>query len=156
MGTYSYDVSAESSAPPEVVFDILADGARWREWAGPTIRHSSTERDGTPSPQGVGAIKKLGSAPIFSREETVEYDRPRRYAYTIISGPPVRDYKAIVELTPHGAGTSIRWTASFDAKIPGTGALITRYFSRFIGALAQRLAKHAERVQDSGNRSTTS
>jgi uncharacterized protein YndB with AHSA1/START domain len=156
VGSYSYEVNAESSAPPEVVFAVLADGARWREWAGPMIRHSSTEREGTPAPDGVGAIKKLGGWPVFSREETVEYDPPRRYAYTILSGPPTKNYKAIVELTPHAGGTAIHWTASCEPKIPGTGRFVRRFFKATISGVAKRLAEHAAVVHASGKRSTTS
>jgi hypothetical protein len=156
VGSHSYEVNAESSAPPKVVFAVLADGSRWHEWAGPMIRHSSLEREGTPAPDGVGAIKKLGSWPVFSREETVEYEPPRWYAYTILSGQPVRNYKAVVELTPRGDGTAIHWTASFDPKIAGTAALVRRFFKATISGVAKRLAKHAEVVHASGKRSTTS
>jgi len=156
VGSHSYEVNAESSAPPDVVFAILADCSRWREWAGPMIRRSPLVREGTPAPDGVGAIKKLGSWPVFSREETVEYDPPRRYAYTILSGQPVRNYKAIVELTPQRGGTAIHWTASFDPKVPGSGPIVRRFFKTTITGVAKRLAKHAEVVHASGKRSTTS
>jgi hypothetical protein len=156
VSSYSYEVTAESTAPPEVVFAIVARGSGWRDWAGPMIRHSSLEREGTPAPDGVGAIKKLGAWPVFSREETVEYDPPRRYAYTILSGPPARNYKAVIELAPRGDGTAIHWTATFEPKIPGTGRLISRFFKATISGVAKRLAKRAEVVHASGNRSTTS
>jgi uncharacterized protein YndB with AHSA1/START domain len=156
MGSQSYEVSASSSAPPDVVFAVLADGAGWREWAGPLIRHSSWEREGTPAPGGVGAIRKVGSWPVYGREEIVEYEPPQRLAYTILSGQPVRNYVAVVEMTPQGAGTAIRWTASFDPKIPGTGSILRRLFTAIIGSLAKHLATQAGVVHASGKRSTTS
>jgi hypothetical protein len=156
MGKHSYDVGADSAAPPEVVFDVVADGARWRDWAGGFIRHSSLVKEGNPPPNGVGSIKKLGSPPVFSREETLEYDPPRRFGYRILGGPLVNNYKAQIELTPKGNGTSIRWSANWDPKLPGTGRLVERWFTSLIGGTAQRLAKHAERVHETGNRSTTS
>lgn len=144
MGAFSYEVTAQSRASPDTVFAILADGARWRDWAGALIRHSSWEREGTPPPGGVGAVRKLGSWPLYGREEIVEYEPPTRLAYTILSGQPIRNYRAIVQLAAQDGGTAIRWTATFDPKIPGTGKLLSRYFSAIIGGFANRLAKRAE------------
>jgi len=146
VGEFSYEVTAESKASPEAVFAVLADGSRWKEWAGAMIRHSSFEREGTPAPGGVGAIRRVGSWPLYGREEIVEYEPPTRLAYTILSGQPIRNYKAIVELAPRGGGTAIRWSATFDPKIPGTGRLFSRYFAALIGGFAKRLAERAERA----------
>ena len=156
MGSYAFEVNASSSAPPDVVFAVLADGARWREWAGPMIRHSSWDREGVPVPDGLGAIRKVGSWPVYGREEIVEYEPPHRLAYTILSGQPVRSYVAVVEMTPQGGGTAIRWTATFDPKIPGTGWILRRFFTAIIGGLAKHLAAQADVVHASGKRSTTS
>jgi carbon monoxide dehydrogenase subunit G len=93
----------------------------------------------------VGAIGQLGSPRIHSREEIVAYDPPRRLAYTILSGQPVRGYRADVDLTPDGDGTAIRWVGTFEPKVPGTGALVRWFFSAVIGATARRLAAEAAR-----------
>ena len=143
MSACSYTVTARSSAPPEVVFDVLADGARWKEWAGPLAPNSSWDREGTPEPGGVGAIRKLGAWPVFSREEIVEYDPPRHLAYTLLSGMPVKDYRADVELTADGAGTTITWSGHFNPRIPGTGPLFVAFFKRVVGGFAKRLAATA-------------
>src|SRR5215831_4397687 len=108
----AFKVEATSSAAPEAVFALLADGAGWSRWAGPLIRRSAWDREGRPPPGGVGAVRKLGAPPIYSREEIVEYDPPRHLAYTILSGQPVREYRADVRLRPDGAGTRIEWGAS--------------------------------------------
>ena len=139
----SYTVTARSAAPPDVVFDILADGARWSEWGGPLAPKSSWEREGADEPGGVGAIRKLGAWPVFSREEIVEHDRPRHLAYTLLSGMPVRDYRADVELTPDGSGTTITWSGRFEPRIPGTGVVFEAFFRRVVGGFAKRLAATA-------------
>ena len=77
MTEYSFAAEGDSTASPEAVFAVLADGTRWNEWAGWFVRESFWEREGTPAPGGVGAIKRLGGKPIYSREETVEYDPPK-------------------------------------------------------------------------------
>lgn len=146
MIEYSFSAEATSTASPEAVFAILADATGWKEWAGWFIRESFWEREGTPAPGGVGAIKRLGAKPVYSREETVEYDPPGRYAYRILSGQPVKAYRADVELTPADGGTHIRWTSRFQPSIPGTGALMRWYFGRIVAGLTRRLAAYADRT----------
>jgi uncharacterized protein YndB with AHSA1/START domain len=141
----SYEVSAVSDAPPDKVFALLADGAGWSRWAGPMVVRSWWEREGTPPPGGVGAIRALGLKRVGSREEIVAYDPPRHLAYTILSGLPVRDYRADVRLEPEGAGTRITWGGSFEPKLPGTGAAIRLFLVTTVGDFTRRLARHAAR-----------
>jgi uncharacterized protein YndB with AHSA1/START domain len=141
----SFEVVRRSPAAPEAVFAVLADGSRWSEWAGPLVRRSAWDREGAPEPGGVGAVRRLGSAPFFSREKIVEYDPPRHLAYVLLSGMPVRDYRSDVDLTPDGAGTEIRWRSSFAPRIPGTGPLVRAVMAAIVGGFARRLAKAATR-----------
>jgi hypothetical protein len=145
MPEYTFSAEATSSAAPDAVFALLADATVWKDWAGPLIRDSFWEREGTPPPGGVGAIKRLGAKPVYSREETVEYDPPRRYAYSILSGQPVRSYRADVELTPADGGTHIRWAGRFEPKIPGTGPFMRWYLGRIVAGFTKRLAAAAEK-----------
>src|SRR3712207_4843337 len=113
-----YEVTARSEAPPEVVWAMLADGPSWPEWAGPLAPRSMWEREGVTEPSGVGAIRKMGAPPVWSREEIIEFEPPRHMAYTLLSGLPIKDYRADVDLSPDGTGTVITWKARFDGRIP--------------------------------------
>ena len=139
----AFRVEATSSAAPEAVFALLADGAGWKRWAGPLVRRSTWDRQGSPPPGGVGAVRKLGAPPVYSREEIVEYDPPGHLAYTMLSGQPVRDYRADVRLRPDGGGTRIEWAASFRPAIPGTGRVMRWYLRAIVGGFARRLAAYA-------------
>jgi uncharacterized protein YndB with AHSA1/START domain len=132
MASESFALSFVSTAPPERVFALLADGAHWADWAGPVVPASRWERKGTPPPGGVGAVRALGSWPLVDLEEVLEHDPPRRHVYTIVSGVPVRDYRGVVELnlTAEG-GTRVDWSAEFTPRIPGTGRLF-RALSKFV------------------------
>ena len=141
----TYEVSVRSAAPPEKVFALLADGAGWSRWAGPMVVRSWWEREGTPAPGGVGAIRRLGLGRLSSREEIVEYDAPRRLAYTWLTGFPVRDYRADVQLSPDGQGTRIEWRGGFRPAFPGGAAVMRRFFLRTVGGFAEKLAREAER-----------
>lgn len=137
----SFELYARSPAPVEAVWRLLADVRTWREWN--AFGTSELERDGAPDPNGVGAIRRLGQGPVISREQILDFDPPHHLAYTILSGVPVRDYRADVELTPDGDGTLISWRASFAPKIPGTGALMRAFLRGALRTTARRLARAA-------------
>lgn len=141
----AYEVTAQSAASPERVFDLLADGAGWSRWAGPFVVRSWWEREGEPAPGGVGAIRALGSKRVGSREEIVAYERPHHLAYTLLSGLPARDYRADVHLESHDGGTRIVWSGRFTPKLPGTAPLLRRFLVATVGGFAKRLAREAER-----------
>jgi hypothetical protein len=142
----TYDLRVRASAAPPVVFEVIADATRWREWAGPMIDRSEWEREGDPPPGGVGAIRRLGRWPAFSREEVVEYDPPSHLAYTILSGFPVRGYHADVDLrADERGGTVIRWSGAFEPQVMGTGALLGEVLRRVVLGHARAAAREAER-----------
>ena len=147
MGSQTFNVTTVARAPRERVWALVSDGAGWKNWAG--VMTSSLEREGDPPPDGVGAIRKLGPRPFGSREEVVVWEPPSHLGYVILSGMPVRNYRADIHLKEEtGAGgsdvtTVIEWSASFDPKIPGTGALLRTGLAAIIGRFAKRAARHA-------------
>lgn len=141
--TQSYAVTAHSDAPPDKVFALVADGANWSSWAGPFILWSGWETEGDPAPGGVGAIRLLGLKRVHTRERIEEYDPPHRLSYSILSGMPVKNYLAVVELTPEDGGTRIIWRATFEPKVPGTGTVTRLFLRTTIADFTRRLAKAA-------------
>jgi uncharacterized protein YndB with AHSA1/START domain len=142
----TYDFTVRSAATPDEVFAVLADATRWREWAGRMITVSEWTREGEPAPGGVGAVRRLGRPPAYALEQILEYDPPRHLAYTIVRGLPVRGYHADIDLTPTaGGGTTIRWSAAFEPKVPGTGALFAVTLERIVRGYATAAAAEARR-----------
>ena len=141
----SFSVEARSLATPDEVFAVLADVPRWQEWAGPVVPRSSYAREGIGAPGGVGAIRKLGSGPLSSREEIVVFEPPTRLAYVLLNGQRRHGYRAEVELEPlPTGGTKIVWSGSFRPPLPGTGRLMLLGFRRLVAGFASRLAARAE------------
>jgi Polyketide cyclase / dehydrase and lipid transport len=153
MGRYSFRVIKTSSAPREKVWALVSNGAGWKDWAG--VLRSSLEREGQPPPDGVGSIRRLGIPPLGSREEVVEWDPPSHLGYVILSGMPVRNYRADIRLEDRVAGdgvskmTIIDWSATFDPMVPGTGAVVRASLRAVIAHFAQRAARQANRASDS-------
>lgn len=145
-GRRSFEVRARSSAPVEVVWSLLGEARRWQEWS--FLTRSDLVREGDPPPDGVGAIRRFTSFGIGSREEVVAWEPPHRFGYVILSGFPVRHYRADVVLEPDGyagSGTAVTWSATFDEKIPGTGPLMTLVLRGIIGRLAAGATAYADR-----------
>ncbi len=141
-GRWSYAVSARSSAPPEAVWPLIGEADRWKEWS--FLTRTELERPGQPVPDGVGARRRFTSHGIGSTEEVVAFEPPRHLGYIILSGFPVRHYRADVVLEPDGSGTLVSWSGTFDTKIPGTGHLLTLVLRAMMGRFATAAARFAE------------
>jgi hypothetical protein len=141
MGRRHIEVTKRSAAAPEEVFALLVDGNTWPSWS--PIESFELERAGDPALEGVGAIRVFRRGRTTGRDQIVEIVPGRRFGYVSLSGLPVRDYRAHVDLEPDGDGTTIRWQASFAPKVAGTGWLLERGLRRFLGECAAGVAAHA-------------
>ena len=84
---------------------------------------------------------------MTSREEVVAFEAPNHFAYVMLSGLPLRGYRADVHLVPDGAGTEIEWSGGFDATSRFLGTywnLTLRYV--IVRSIARALAKAADRL----------
>jgi uncharacterized protein YndB with AHSA1/START domain len=142
MRRHHIEVTKHSASPPAAVFALLVDGETWPRWS--PIEAFELERTGDPPPEGVGAIRVFRRGRTTGRDEIVEVVPDRRLGYRSLSGLPVRDYRAQVDLEPDGDGTAIWWEASFAPKVPGAGWLLERGLRRFLEQCARGLAEHAE------------
>ena len=140
-GSYVYRVEARTPAPVEAVWPLVGEARRWRDWS--FLDASRLEREGSPEPDGVGAVRAFTRFGVGSREEVVVWDPPLHLGYRILRGFPVRDYRADVTLEPAGSGTRIEWAGSYDPKWPGTGGLLQLVLPRMMQRFADDLARYA-------------
>jgi uncharacterized protein YndB with AHSA1/START domain len=140
----SWEIVEESSAPVDAVWALLADARGWSRWA--RFARSELLHEGTPTPDGVGALRSFGTGPFRSQEEVVEFEPPNHLAYEIRKGMPITGYRADVRLEPRAAGgTTIRWSSSFDHARPRAANGFFRWFLRtFLRDTARRMARAAE------------
>jgi Polyketide cyclase / dehydrase and lipid transport len=148
MASQQIDVKVHTTADPAVVYARLRDGASWPSWS--PIESFELDRLGPDGDEGVGArrifrTRTLGRV-TRSHEEIVELVPDRRFSYALLSGLPLRGYRADVDLEPAAPGTLIHWHSSFEAKVPGTGWFYRRVLGSFIRRIADGLAADAERV----------
>jgi uncharacterized protein YndB with AHSA1/START domain len=135
------EVWAESTAPPETVFGLLAESRTWPNWS--SMDSVALEREGDTSREGVGAIRVNQRRRVTGRDEVLELEPPRLFVYAALSGLPVKDYVGRVELTPTATGTTIVWRSTFFPKVPGTGGMLERGLRKFLAETAEGLAEYA-------------
>lgn len=143
MSHHVVELERTTTAAPEVVWRWLADAASWQEWT--RLTDTRLEREGTPVPDGVGAIRRFARSGGSSLEEVVVFDPPHHLAYVLLRGLPIVNYRADVVLEPDGTGTRIRWHSQFDTKYPGTGRPMRAFLRTVLGDTATRLVARAER-----------
>jgi uncharacterized protein YndB with AHSA1/START domain len=115
----SFSFTRTIAAPPETVFAILTDHRGYPAFT--RLRRVELERPGSPDPDGLGAIRKLHMVGPPMREEIVEFERPTRFAYRLLSGLPLRDHLGRVVLSGDGAGTRIVYTVETTPTVPVIG-----------------------------------
>ena len=142
MGRQHVEATAVSSAPPETVWDLLADVTTWSAWGG---WDSSTRESGAP---GAGEVRRLRRGRTETVEEVTAFEPPSRFAYRLLSGLPVVGYVANVTLAPlSSGGTRIVWSASFAGRWPVQGRIMAWALGRFFPDVVRRLAAAADRAQ---------
>ena len=141
--TVEFTLTRTTTVPIEKVFDTLTDHRAIANyvWA---VRRSTLDREGTPAPNGVGAVRRLVAVGPAIVEEIIDYQRPVRYAYKMLSGAPVRDHVGTVELREAGTGTEVSWHLRSTPTIPGSNWLLSAVLHRVIGELLKGAVKAAE------------
>ena len=118
-GRLNIAARAHASADPHAVWALLEDVNRYKAW-GPWSESRYVEQP-VASPHGPGAVRRLRyrNRRAVTIEPVVEVQARRRLVHDVVSGIPVRNYRATVELTPNADGTDIGWSATFDRTLRG-------------------------------------
>jgi Polyketide cyclase / dehydrase and lipid transport len=130
-------------ARPAVVHELVADGSTWPAWT--PIGSFRLERQGDDGGESPGAIRVFRTGVAASREQIVEVRPDQGISYVVLSGLPIRNHRADVELTRRDGGTAIVWREAFDPKMPGSGWPLRAFLQFFIGRCARGLVKQAAR-----------
>jgi uncharacterized protein YndB with AHSA1/START domain len=137
------DFSRNVAAPPETVWEVVADLRGMSDYT--KFRKVELEREGDPPPNGVGAIRVLHLVGPPVREEIIAFDPPRRFSYRMLSGAPVKDHVGTIELSPSGSGTRMSYVVETTPTIPLVGGGLVAFLRRVIEDIAAGIAAEAER-----------
>ena len=139
----SFTFERQIAAPVETVFEVLTDHRRYSEIT--PLRKSVLEREGEPAPNGVGSIRVLSAVGPPLREETIAYEAPTRFSYTLLSGLPVRDHVGTVELTPQGGGTKVVYAVHTMPTVPLAGGVVVAAVKLGVRQLLNGVSAESER-----------
>ena len=108
-------------APPEPIFDLLADHANYERFRG--INGSELVREGDPPPNGLGALRRIKVTPLTFEEEITHYEPPIRLDYLIVKlNVPFEHDGGSIRLAPEGgASTRVDWRSSYRVPTPLIG-----------------------------------
>jgi hypothetical protein len=133
-------VEAHSSARVDRLFELLCDCSTWPAWS--PIGSATLE---SPGEHGtLGEIRRFETGRTVSREQVVEVVPNRRLSYVLLSGLPLRDYRADVDLHEVPGGTRVSWHSSFRPGRPGSGWLYRLILRRFLRQMVEGLAAAGE------------
>jgi len=159
-GPHAFGTRVFTTGTPEAVYRLLAEATSWKDWAGPLITRAQWEVE--PDDSGAGGIRRLGRPPFMVREEITAAHPPHHHGYRLLSGQPVRSYRAEVQISrvagfradagpssPGAAadadpGTLIEWRGAAVPLVPGTGPLVRLLLGRMVHGFAMRLAAAAQ------------
>jgi hypothetical protein len=137
-------VRAVTSAPPAAVWPLIGEASRWKDWS--FLTRALLLREGSPVPDGEGALRRFAVGPVGSCEEVVAFEPPVHLGYVARKGIPVRSYRADIVLHPDGGGTSITWTGSLEPLVPGTAGAVLAFTRWFARIFARELVRYADQA----------
>jgi hypothetical protein len=141
MGEQHISARAWTAASPAEVYRLLRSGATWPVWS--PLDSFELEAEGPDGGESLGAIRIFRTGRATSQEEIVELQPDRRFSYALLSGLPLRGYRADIDLEARDGGTAIHWHSSFHPKLPGTGPIFRRFLGTFIQRCVDGLAAYA-------------
>jgi hypothetical protein len=146
MEPVEIDVSAHSSATPSTVYEVAKNSEAYPRWS--RIGSFEHMRDGALERYGVGSQRIYRTWPLTLLEEVVELIPDRSVGYVLLSGLPLRGYRANIDLSPSpGGGTAIRWHNHFYTTVPGTRWCFKWFMQMVLDEMAPQLAREAERIE---------
>ena len=138
--------SRDLPAPPAAVWALMGEFCAiqlWHPQVERCILSADDEDDGIRA-QIRGLIVKGGLGTIVE-VETARDEVGMSYSYSFIQGPlPVRAYNATLAVRPNGTGSTVIWSATFDAEGMGEPEAVADIAGVFEAGLAG-IAREAAR-----------
>ncbi len=110
---FSVERSASIGAPPEAVYELVADPRRWKEWSVWNRRDPQMAMSYSGAASGAGAVWAWKSASEGDgRMSFTEAEPGRRIAYELFFPDFGTTSTGALTLVPEGGGTKITWTVA--------------------------------------------
>lgn len=138
---------ATTRADAPTTWRMLTDHAHMARWSRQVLR-SRLVKPGVPSPNGVGAVRRVISLAGPVVEVVTAFEEPTRLEYRMTSGVPVvTNYVGSVELVPGADGTLITATIRFEPRPAWLGGVVETFARLSTNRFASDLAIAADQAQ---------
>jgi ribosome-associated toxin RatA of RatAB toxin-antitoxin module len=132
-------------APPERVFELLADHAAYDRFR--PIDASELVSEGEPPPNGIGAMRRIRVGPIRFEEEITAYEPSTRLDYLIVRlNVPFDHQGGSIRMRAEDGGTQVDWTSTYRVPIPVIGGLSERVWAPVLTRGFRRVLEDVERM----------
>ncbi|MGH1591938.1 SRPBCC family protein [Methylobacterium phyllosphaerae] len=138
--------SRDIPAPPAAVWALVGDFCAIQLWH-PQVRRCilSGDDDDDGIRAQIRGLVVTGGQGTITEVETTRDEAGMSYSYSFIQGPlPVRAYNATLAVRPNGAGSTVIWSATFDAEGMSDAeatAFIADVFATGLAGIAREAAR---------------
>ncbi len=138
--------SIEIGAPPEFIFEVLADLESYPEWITAMREVEILERDGDGRPQRVHFLVDA-MIKVISYDLEYEYDPPAKMAWTAVPGEDIRQMVGSYELTPlSDEVTDVVYALLVEPAFTVPGFLRRQAEKQLIGTALRGLKKRVDQL----------
>ena len=128
-------------APPDVVWALASDTARYAEWVENTLTVLRTDGTAGPGVTMEERTRVAGPWTAVTRWRVTEWDPPHRQVHEGEGLALASDMAVIIEVAPAGAGTLFTLTLRYAARFGALGAAIDRVIR---GSIARSQARSVQ------------
>ena len=117
--TDSNRILIQIDAPKERVFEIMTDHPRYVKWT--RAKKVYLKKEGSPTPNGLGAIRVFDLGLMKSPEEVIGWEENRSMTYRLLNQWPLKNYTATMSLSEtDDSKTELLWESNWTKRIGAT------------------------------------
>lgn len=108
--------SVEIQTSPAAVWALVGDFCAIKKWHPMVVSCTLSNDDSEGRAVATRSLVAAGNLGTIVEVETSRDEKTMTYSYAYVRGPlPVKAYNATIAVHPNGSGSTVVWTATFDA-----------------------------------------
>lgn len=132
--------SADVQAPPERVWELVSDTARYAEWVESTLQVTRTDGPARLGSTYDEQTRISGPWKTTTRWRITEFEAPHRQVHAGEGVATAKDMALVIELVPSGSSTHLTMTLRYTPRFGVIGAVMDRAIAGRVRSAQQRSA----------------
>ena len=114
-------MTIQINAPKERVFEIMTDHRRYVNWT--RAKSVYLQKEGSPNPNGLGAIRVFVMGLVKTREEVIGWKENESMTYRMLNQWPLKNYTSKMSVSeasdtdPKNPKTELLWESSWTNRL---------------------------------------